>query len=209
MAEFAAPDGRRFGYRCYFDGLSRDEHGRLWLVEFKLRGKLTTYGAAVLGRQLRWYAWAYRERTGEEIAGAILDERLRELPKPVKINKDGTPSKRQSCTPQEYTDACERAGVTPDYEVLGKLAAKQWSVRHEIVFMPGELDEVARQMRTVATMVDALDHGRMYPVRNPSGARCNGCAFLDICGAPHDAQLIDTLFRRVPPKWTRNREEAA
>lgn len=208
--EVAIPSrsGRRksnlYRLQGFLDGLHRDDEGRLWIVEFKLRKQLTAFEQIVLWRQLRWYSWAWREETGESITGAIVEERLRKAPSPVKLNKDGTPSKQQSCRLDDYIAAWQELGRQPDAEVVAKLEGKAWQIRHRVLFREGELDEVGKQLVSIGQQIRDLDIGDLYPIRNPSPMRCPGCAFRQICPTPDDTELVDALFERVPAK--RNRE---
>jgi PD-(D/E)XK nuclease superfamily len=71
----------RYKLHTFFDGLHTDEHGRVWIVEFKLRGKLSSLEQIANSRQIRYYAWAWFIETGQRVAGVIVDERLNEIPK--------------------------------------------------------------------------------------------------------------------------------
>lgn len=188
---------------AFLDGVHTDAQGRDWIVEFKLRKQLTSFELIALDRQTRWYAWAWRQATGRPVAGIIVDERLNAEPAAVRFNQDGRPSKVQTCTVDDYVTAAE----DPDPDVVAKLAAKQWHQRHPLILRPSELDEVGWQLISAARLIHELDSGRMFPIRNPSRARCPGCRFRDICPDPADTALADALFDRVPAK--RDREEVA
>jgi hypothetical protein len=202
---------RSSAYRllCKLDGIHVDEDGRTWIVEFKLRGQLSPFEQISLSRQTRWYAWAWQEVTGTAPAGVITEERLKAIPKPVKINQDGSPSRVQTCTPEAYLAAFEGRPKRPDEDVLAALRAKVWQHRHPVLFRPEEIEEAGRQMVSAAAQVQQFDSGALYPIRNPSVMRCPGCAFQSICGQPSDTELVDALFNRVPPKAERNLEVAA
>lgn len=195
----------RYRYQAFFDGAHIDSAGRTWIVEFKLRKQLSSLEQIVLSRQTRWYAWAYQATTGKQVAGVVVDERLNQAPSPVKVNKDGTPSKVQSCRLDDYIAAWQELGREPDEEIVAKLAARQWHSRHVVIFRPGELQEAGLQIASAANLINQLDTGALFPVRNPSRMRCPGCAYRDICPNPGDTVLVDALFNRVPAK--RDKEE--
>lgn len=201
----AARASSRYRFQCFFDGLHVDEQGRTWIYEAKLRRRLSSFEQLALSRQARLYAWAYRAATGTEITGVIFDERLNEVPRPVAFNKNGSPSRRQNCTPDAYEAACRELDVEVDAEVLAGLQSKPWASRHWLVLRPDELDDTARQLISASQHVAELDSGARWPVRNPSPMRCPGCAFREICAAPGERDLVDALFDRQPPK--RDREE--
>jgi hypothetical protein len=199
---------------CRFDGVHVDDDGRTWIVEFKLRGQLTPLEQIALSRQTRWYAWAWREHAGVQPAGVIVDERLNEVPKPARVvqgRKKGTfaPShaKDQLCTVAAYTALCAEYDEPAQPETINALAARRWQQRHQVLFRDGELDEAGRQLVSAAWLANQMDTGHLWPIRNPSRARCPGCAFREICPDPGDTELVDALFHRVPAKH--EREEAA
>lgn len=206
----------RYRLRAYLDGLHQDEHG-WWLYEAKLRGQLTPLELLVLGRQLRWYAYAARELFDIEPVGVIVEERLNEVPKPARVNrgrgKDPQPvashAKDQLTTPELYREACARTGVEPEPETVEALAARRWFQLERVVFRPGELDEAGRQLVSTAQLIHELDSGARVPVRNPGRARCPGCPFREICAHPSDVDLVDALYDRRPPKRARDHEEVA
>lgn len=191
-------DSNRYRLQVFFDGVHVDGRGDVWLVEFKLRKQLSSLQMIALSRQLRWYAWAYRKEFGVEPAGIILDERLKALPKPVKLNKDGSPSKVQSCTVDAY-----RAAGGSDPDVIAKLEAKRWGQQERIFLTTAEIDEAGQQLVSSGQQIRDFDVADRYPVRNPSPMFCGGCEFKDICANPRDVELVDALFERVEPKKDR------
>lgn len=74
-------DSSIYRLQVFFDGVYVDEDGRTWLVEFKLREKLSPLELITNSRQIRYYAWAYQREFGVPVAGVIVDERLNEQPK--------------------------------------------------------------------------------------------------------------------------------
>lgn len=192
-------DSNRYRLQVFFDGIHVDGRGDVWLYEAKLRGQLSSLLMIALSRQLRWYAWAYRKETGVEPAGIILDERLKALPKPVKLNKDGSPSKVQTCTVEAYRAA---GGDHPD--VLAKLEAKRWGQQERIFLTTTEIDEAGKQLVSSGQQIRDFDVADRYPVRNPSPMFCGGCEFRDVCSTSgSDTDLVEALFERVKPKKDR------
>lgn len=76
-------DSSIYRLEVHFDGVLSDGEGD-WLVEFKLRGKLSPLELIVNSRQVRYYAWAWQRETGRPVRGVIVDERLNEQPKPAR-----------------------------------------------------------------------------------------------------------------------------
>jgi hypothetical protein len=214
------PESRSSRYRlqCFLDGVLVDRADRVWIVENKLRGSLTSAEQITLSRQLRYYAWAYWRETGILPAGAITVERLNQAPKLPRMvkgrgkNADPVPShaKDQLTTAEAYVAVCGEHGVEPKPETVEALGQRRWQQKVPVVFRQGELDETARELAAAAHLIGELDAGRDYPLRNANPMNCGGCQFRDICPTP-DPDLIDALFRRGTPKRLdadRNRKEA-
>lgn len=200
--------GRRrsnlYRFTGFVDGIKTDDHGD-WIVDFKLRGSLSSVEQVAINRQFRWYAWAWRELTGRAVAGIIIDERWNKVPKPARILASGLPShaKDQVTTALLYFAACSEAGVEPNDETLLAINARSWQTRHEVFLTDREIDEAGQQLTSLANLVGQFDSGSLYPVRNPSDFRCPSCAFKTICPDPTDSELVDALFVRKPAKKDR------
>jgi hypothetical protein len=198
----------RFGGRI--DG-ETDIDGNLWLVEFKLRGRLSSFEIVQLQQQYRLYAWAHMKRTGRRPVGILIDERLNALPAEPRIlkarGKDGTPTvstdRRQQMTVDAYVAACREHDQEVDGDLIGALQAIRWQVRHPIIFRDGELEEAGRTLVSSARLIHELDTAEIWPVRNASVMNCNGCRFRKICSAPEDTAYVDSLFERTVPKRLR------
>jgi hypothetical protein len=186
-----------------------------WLVEFKLRTKLTPVKFIQLSRQIRWYAWARQRETGQPIVGAIIDERLMDAPKPPRLviaRRKGegingrVPSHAtdQLCTAADYVALCNEYGVYPVEDTVNALEARVWQQRVPILFRPGELDEAGQELVSAAKLIRDLDSGELYPVRNAQPQLCRSCRFVEACPAPDDALYIDTIYERTVPKRLRD-----
>jgi hypothetical protein len=199
----------RYEFHGFLDGLSRDDWG-LWIVEYKLRGRLSGTAQVQLGRQYRFYAWAAERVLGEQIQGVIVDERLNTAPKDPRVLKNGTPShaKDQLVTAEAYTRACAEAGVEPQPDTAEALGARKWQARERVIFTRSEIATATRELQTAARLIAQFDAHTLYPLRNPGPHRCPGCAYRDICAHPEDHELVDALFERRPPKALRHQEAA-
>lgn len=198
-----------YRFQCFIDGWTTDIDENPWLVEFKLRNRLSSTQLIQTDRQLRWYSWALREAKGIEPVGVILDERLNQAPKPARLLKDRhgghtvSHAIHQLCTAEEYVAACQHFGVEPLQETLRHLNARAWGMRTHIMFRKGELDEAGLELTSAAKLIRDLDSGELAPIRNVSAMNCNGCRFREICPHPEDELYVDTLFERTIPKRKR------
>jgi hypothetical protein len=213
--------GRRasslYRFQCFLDGfIPAGDAGNEWLVEYKLRGRLTPHEMLQLGRQYLWYAWARQRQTGRSVVGLVVDERLNGFPSAPKLKKapkgtgrDGYTvshdAQKQTCTEKEYLDACELYRAEPSPAVVEALRSRVWQQRYAIPFVPSELEEAGRELVSAAMTIRDLDAGR-YPVRNAQMRLCNGCDFKRVCKNPTDVLFVDLLFERTVPKRLRRPE---
>jgi len=203
----------RYRFQCFIDGWTIDPDGRPWLVEFKLRRRLSAAHLIQADRQLRWYSWALKTSKGIEPVGVIVDERLNQVPKPARVirGRKGEPTAShasdQLCTVDEYRAACEHFGVVPLQETLRALANRAWQQRTTIMFRESELKEAGRELTSAAQLIRQLDSRLLAPIRNVSAQTCNSCRFQPICAHPQDTLYVDSLFERTVPKRERPPEE--
>jgi len=192
-------ESNRYRFQAFVDGLCRDQHNRTWIVEFKWRSTLGELEWASRSPQLAWSVWAARKQ-GLDVVGVILDERLADFPRPVQRNKDGTPSARQRCRPEQYEEACCEAGVEPNPRTLDQLRRIQWHRRTAVRFTERDLRFAEQALAALAARVGQLDRGQLVPVRHASPFTCRTCLYRDVCADPDDTELVDALFERRPPK---------
>jgi hypothetical protein len=206
----------RYKLLAYIDA-TRQRDGRPWLVECKLRKQLTSVEFIQLSRQLRIYAWAWWQQTGIKPAGVEVHERLNEVPKaprmvlaPGQKGPDGkripSHAKDQMCTADAYEELCGEFGIDPKPETVEALRTRKWHQVVPIIFRDGELEEAGRELTSGGKLIQMLDSGELFPVRNSKPQNCRGCAFREICPAP-DPALVDALFERTPAKRDRSEEE--
>jgi PD-(D/E)XK nuclease superfamily protein len=209
----------RYRFQGFIDGFTIDRHGYEWIVEFKLRDDLTSPAQVQLSRQIRRYAWARQQQTGQRVVGVIVDERKAKPPAPPRIVQakhkgegiDGmVPSHAvdQWCLVEDYISACCEYGVEPHEVTKDALARRVWQFRHPIPFRESELKEAGEELVSAAKLIRDLDSGERYPIRNTVPYICRGCKFLEACPNPDDRIYLDTLFERRPPKRDRVREAA-
>lgn len=215
IAGIPSRTGRRssskYKLEARIDGWTEDEDGRPWLVEFKLRGRLSSMQILQSSPQLRWYAWALRASHGIEPVGVLVDERLNLAPGEARIvnatrkgegidGKTVSHATDQSITVDTYVQACERFDVEPNPDTLEALHRRVWHQRVPILFRDSELEEAGVELVSAAKLVRDLDSGELFPVRNATPMTCNKCAFKEICPNPSDELYIETLYERRVPK---------
>lgn len=204
----------RYRFQCFLDGATEEDGVGHQIVEFKLRGGLTPVPLIHKQRQPRWYAWAYMKAYGRPPAGVLIDERLKEAPKPprtLKAKKKGdgidgripSHAKDQLCTPESYVDLCHEHGVEPHWDIVEHLGQRLWQQRVLLSLRPGELTAAGEELRDSAKLIRDLDSGELTPIRNASRMHCGGCKYRDVCAEPSDELFVDTLFERTVPKRLR------
>lgn len=191
----ARPDNDLLGwyYVGHLDGVHKDSDGFLWIVEYKLRTTLYSLEQISFMRQIKWYAWAWIKQFKTMPRGIIVDETLNQLPKPIRFNKNGSVSAVQSCTAEEYVDACLKHHTPVNENTLQKLQEKQWHARHKIFFSERELAEVPEELDRVASLLRHYDSGALRPVRNTT-ARCARCEYKLICPDPNNSLLREEFY---------------
>lgn len=136
-------DSNRYRLQVFFDGIEYDvDRDGDWLVEFKRRGQLTPLELIANSRQIRYYAWAYQRETGRKVLGIIVDERLKEIPKPARWVR-----------PKKKAD-----GIAVDPDQAAKLGAPYSDAELEIY--KGDEGKLAR--RTVSHAKEQLTTSAMY-----------------------------------------------
>lgn len=201
----------RYYFLAYFDGLHTDPSGRTFLFEAKWRKTLSSYEMVANSRQIRRYAWAWRQETGRDIAGVIVDERLNGVPKEPRIlkNEKVSDAKDQVTTAALYEEACEERDQVINPDTVEALLSREWQKRHTVFLTDAEIEEAGKELVSLGQQVQLLDSGQLYPDRNVKPQLCNGCRFKDICNHPEDTDLVDALFNRVPAKRERPELEIA
>lgn len=214
----------KFRLECYVDGRTVRDDGP-WLAECKLRNRLTPVKIIVRSRQLRWYAWAHWQLTGEKPRGVIIEERLREVPQHPRMNKgrktkanpnpDPMPSHAvdQITTAEWYEAVCKANDVDPMEHTIEAFRARRWQQRVPVIFRQGELEEAGSELVSAGFRIGELDAAKRWPIRHATRSTCSYCDFSDICDDP-SSSYVDSLFERVTPKRDRPprdipKEEAA
>lgn len=199
----------RYAFQGFVDGLTREFRlPGLWVVEYKLRGRLSSLEQVAQSRQIRWYAWAAARQFGECVQGVIVDERLDEVPKPVRLLKNGKPShdKSQMTTAGMYLAACEEHEVEAVPDTFAALKVRDWQRRHPIFLRESEIADAGRELVSAGAAIAEMDAGSRYPIANRSQFTCPRCPYRDICDSPQ-GDLADFNFETTTPKRLRPQED--
>jgi hypothetical protein len=206
----SARSSTRYRFQAFLDGFSDDDGA--WLVEFKLRGRLTKIDLMLRQPQPKLYAWAYFRETGQMPSGVYVEERLNAIPKPAALTEKGRkPShkKEQMTTPELYADLCHEFGEMPKLEVMDYLRARPWQQRIPLSYRPSEIEGAGRDLVSAAKLIRDLDSGELTPIRNAQRSNCDYCRFSEICTEPTDSLFVESLFERTVPKRLREPKEIA
>lgn len=100
------PQGQKVFYQGTFDGIMEDEHGRLWIKEYKSAKNFVT-GHFDTDTQITSYCWAAQTIYGRPVAGVMYQQHKKAFPSPPKLLKTGkvSTSKNMSTTPRMYAHA--------------------------------------------------------------------------------------------------------
>jgi CRISPR/Cas system-associated exonuclease Cas4 (RecB family) len=199
----------RYAFQGFVDGLTREFRlPGLWVVENKLRDRLSTHEQVCASRQIRWYAWAAEQQLDEPVQGVIVEERLNASPKPVRILKSGKPShdKTQLTTAGMYLAACQEHDERVNEETRQALLARDWQKRHPVFLRREEIAEAGRELISAGSRIAEMDGGHRWPIANRSPFTCPRCAFRDICDSP-EGDLTDFEFELTEPKRLRPQKE--
>lgn len=111
------------------DGIIRDEHGRLWIMEHKTTGEWWNPAMLALDDQITSYIWAEQQWFGEPIVGVLMNFLLKKPAKDPELLKSGLPtadrSKLTYVTAERYAAALARGIPRGDPTPAAQVAAFQ------------------------------------------------------------------------------------
>jgi hypothetical protein len=173
----------------------------LWYIDYKLRSSLTSLEYLQRNFQGLLYVWGGR-RQGAPIKGIIFDETLNEMPAEVRYNKDGRPSKVQTCSAADYQKGCVSGGYLPDPEVLKKLEDRKVHQRVVVEHFDYDLETLEATILSAYARITYLEKGLLYPTRVRNPMICRNCRYNTICEFP-EPDYVDFLYERKPAKRNR------
>jgi PD-(D/E)XK nuclease superfamily protein len=176
----------------------------LWYIDYKLRASLTSVEYLQRNMQGMLYVWGAR-KAGIDIKGIIFDETLNEMPAEVRYNKDGRPSKVQTCSASDYLKGCVSGGYLPDPEIIKKLEDRKVHQRVVVDHFDFDLDTIEATIQSAYTRITFLENGLLYPTRTRNSMICRYCRYNNICEFP-EPDYIDFLYERKPAKRYRGND---
>lgn len=189
-----------------FDGIARDGHDNLWLVENKSYGQKPDLTDLVVHFQTTGYAVAWEMLTGMPLAGALYNGVSKKLVAAPRRLKDGSLSsdKRQQTTYARFVAAMKADGVPlnhPKYQdILKKLKDIEYQgddrffYRESFYFNPVQTENWLNEfVKIVRTMANKPDIYRTVSFKGcgPQGA---DCWWRDVCFAKHTGQDVQMLL---------------
>lgn len=197
-------------YAGRLDVLAQDEHGTLWIIDWKTARTITdNYQFLYLDDQVGSYPWALN-RLGLKVGGFIYHQQRKGYPQEPKRNK----SQRLGCwysvnknqdvdyatylaTIQEHDHDAWKAGY---YDEMLRYLQEEGIIyfsRHQIHKTDAELDEIGRNIGLEA--LDMVDPDiRIYP--SSGRFSCDSCAFQTPCIEKNSRSdyeyALDTMFEK-------------
>lgn len=190
--------------RGRFDGLVRDQAGRVWVKEFKTASRIQT-DHLQLDEQSVTYCWAAQELYGEEVQGLIYTYLLKKRPGTPNTTKSGKLSRRKIKSTYDHmrNAIIEHHGGDDQvpwsyYSDLMQHYKEQDSNpffqrerirknQYEIEDIQKRIYQVYRQMRSASN-----DEDLIYP--EPQKQICSWCRFKDPCLAKNDGSDYEWLL---------------
>lgn len=209
------------------DMLVKDEHGDLWIVDWKTAARLARGDASGQDRdeflelddQIGSYVMALRRKLGLNVRGFIYVELKKAFPeaptrnKVMRLGRMYSVNQNQNVdfdtylkTVKEHDTEAYEAGLYDDFLNFLKNGGVNFHGRYQIMKSDDELEEIERQLWMEAADMTDPDL-RIYA--SPGRFSCGFCAFRQPCletyrqGDP--TYLLDTLFdKRDKHYWARD-----
>jgi hypothetical protein len=189
--ELMAPLEGFDGFAGHLDWLAIERHtGRVWLVDFKVRGRFSSPSYEQLNLQHSVYHHLCGMH-GIRVDGTVTFEIRADLPSRPRLNKDGTMSRAATATdwftyraalvdagldPEDYADMREKLESTRFYQLLQEWRPAETSARvWERIVLPAS--------REIAAARAHLDEGTIPPFlwRSAGSWNCSSCSVQTVC----------------------------
>lgn len=169
------------------DGIVRDEGGGLWLLEHKTAAQFPNTTALSFSLQAGMYCWVAQKMKSISVLGNvkgvifnILRKAVPTLPKMLKSGNGLERRKDQGCTPDQYMQAVQLAGLdTRDYADFASTLDPFKFVHREYISLPtASLKTAVAEFKTVASemLKPKPNIYRCDPLR-----QCSWCQYRSLC----------------------------
>ncbi len=189
-----------------FDGIAKDGHDNLWLVENKSYTVKPDLKDLRVHFQTTGYAVAWELLTGLPVVGALYNGVAKKLIKEPRVLKSGALSTdvSQQTTLARYTSAIRRVGgslADPKYakileklEHIEKQGDDRFFYRESFYFNPTQTENWLREFKDIVH--EMSDDPRIYRTVSFKGCGPQGadCWWQDVCFAKHTGQDVDQLI---------------
>lgn len=174
------------------------DSGELILVDFKCRRNLIDDGDVIMDGQLPFYATLMSQQSTVPIRSTIQWQVAARVPKPAKINKDGTPSVAAiASTPAVWSASLRALGIDPEKwlpQMAGKLSTDADYSRK--VYRP-VTDTVRREMMhnldNTITAIELASQTDSYPAAF-NAYTCAFCDFKKLCLGRLGGASVETII---------------
>lgn len=187
----------------HIDWLAKDPEGRVWLVDFKIRSKLSPTSYEQVNFQHSVYHYLATMH-GIRVDGTVTFEVKNELPSKPKLNKNGTMSRVAGGTDWPTYRAALAEAKLPEWE-YEDMKEKLESNRFHQLLVEWRNPETSRRIweRVVLPAAREIDNAyefidlRKFPPfvwRNMGSFQCSGCPVQSLCfGVLHDYDVQPLL----------------
>ncbi len=204
--------GEGVEYSATIDRLLQDEHGRIWMLDYKTAKSVNTEKLP-LDQQITAYYWAVKKQYGLELEGMIYIQLLKQVPDEPTVLKNGSLSKakNQSTSYQLYVKKLKEIynGRLPgEYkEILDQLKSEAGFLDNKYIKVDfvrrNEHQIAAEEKKIIAEGRDIFNPATvMYP--NPTKDCSWDCRFKQVCIGMDDGsdyrQILRDNFRRQQPE---------
>lgn len=201
--EFRVKLDKRDTFICVIDLIVREKStGYLWLVDFKVREKITTPPAEDFDMQMALYQAALSQHSIEAV-GSIIYQVRSEVPQEPSLNVNGTMSRSGSIITdwETYCKALYRHGLDPsDYlDMQVKLADRVFQKQIRTYRSTETLHAYWSNFLDTIRRIKSARRSRNIS-RNIGQIHCPRCPVKDLCMAEFYNQSTDIILLGYQPK---------
>lgn len=190
-------------YAGKIDGVIRDKHGRVWVLEHKTADRIldnTEY--LLMDEQCGSYLWALRqlpEFAGEHIEGVLYNILRKKIPTPMaELKNGGLSTDKRTDTTFQYASSQIRQyyeGTIPNryvaYLEMLQQKGNRFFYREPVRRNEREIEYLGKMIALEASEMTNPD---IAIYRNPTSGNCNYCSFVGPCLALYGGDDYQTML---------------